>query len=155
MKIRQASERTLAHNAQTCGLGPRWCLDCRAILFEGHEERVVRIAREDAELGRLRTAGEFRAGLQYVTDHRQQEDTMTIPDPYRAGIERLRTAQHITIDSIEDGDPRLAAMAAHRQNFYDLVTTSRRAASEPATSTAHLVPPDGYAEALKRMKEDR
>jgi hypothetical protein len=148
-QMRQASERK--HNAQTCGLGPRRCLDCRAILSESHEQRCARIAREDAELGRLRTAGEFRAGIRYD----EEDTTMTTLDPYQAGIERLRTAQGITIDNITDNDPRLRAMQERRAAFYEHVSTSRRAARQPATSRAHLQPPDPYAEALKAMKEDR
>jgi hypothetical protein len=144
------------HDYQHCG-GPDHCVYCRQILSETFEQTAERLTAENAVRG-FRT-GELRTGLQFACncDHCQREDTtMIIPDPYRSGIEKLRTAQGITIDSIaDDNDPRLTAMAARRTAFWTYAATSRRAARQPATSKAHLQPPNGYAEALKRMQEDR
>jgi len=72
------------------------------------------------------------------------------PDPYREATAKLREAQGITIPEA-DTDPWVPMMARFREAVYEMTSTSRRAASEPATSDIRTHPPDGYAAAL-RMK---
>ncbi len=131
--------------------GPLLCDYCNQVLSETFEETCARITAENAARG-LRTAGDFRAGLAME----KEEPTMRgIPDPYEAAVARLRTSQGISLESIPNNDPRLRAMQQHRAEFWNHAATSRLAARQPATSAVHLNPPNSYAEALKRMKEDR
>lgn len=49
----------------------------------------------------------------------------------------------------------LRSMAAFRQSFYEMASTSRVAAISPATHDVYANPPDGYALALAARKENR
>ena len=136
------------HNYQTCG-GPKSCHYCWHILTdETPEEACARWQHENRELAELRAA---------MRRCDNKESTMTKsapPEPYAEGLAKLRAAQGITLNTIEDDDPRLTAMAQFRTGLYEQARLAALQAP-PATSKAHLEPPDGYAIAIKRMKERR
>ena len=143
------------HNYATCG-GPRTCRYCRSMLSETNEQTAERLNAEN-HARRLRTAGEFRAGVALVCgcgDCQKEERTMRgIPDPYEADLAKLRAAQGITLPAvISADDPRLEAMAHFRGRLHEQSLLAALQA-RPSTSRAHLEPPNGYAIAIERMKE--
>lgn len=75
------------------------------------------------------------------------------PDPYADGIAKLRAAQGIKLDSAAD-ERNVAGMAAFRQQILQTIATSQLAAHSPATSRAHLMPPNSYQIAIDRLKEN-
>ena len=130
------------HDYTQCG-GPRGCRYCAAILGESLEHAASRLAAENATRDR-NAVGRALQGYGSV-----QLDVL--PDPYDEPLKRLRVAQGLTPP--QDHTEALIAMQAFRAEFWDYISTSRRAASHPAVSAVYLSPPDGYAEALKRRQE--
>jgi hypothetical protein len=134
-------------------------------------QAVARWQQESQELAALRTANNYHStqkeirtmtdtdanpifNMEFLADD-ATDARLIPPDPYRAGIEKLRAAQNITITPLEDNDDRLRAMAQRRTEFFEYASASRVAAAQPAISRTHLEAPDGYALALQRRKEEQ
>ncbi len=78
------------------------------------------------------------------------ERRLTPPDPYAAGLAKVRSLDDKKEQSEKE---QLRAMSEFRQEFSETTSVSRMAARVPATSEVHLNPPDGYALALQKRRE--
>ncbi len=118
------------------------------------------LTKQDAKRG-IRTAGargELRCGITFV----DQEDDMEThdrsdraPDPYAPGIAALLAARglvDLTKDAVAD---QIVEMELFRRSWFDLTSTGRMAAAEPATSREHLEAPDPYAATIAKRQEGR
>jgi hypothetical protein len=165
------------HDYQGCGGPSAGCRHCRRILSETPEEGARRLTAENAARG-LRAASdgawELRTNIRFMEDDAMNDDNDTTadrrgrllrgygsvqldapPDPWAAGIARLRAMQGITLDTVAADDPRMEAIARGRADFYALVRTARRAAQQPAVGDVYTNPPDPWAPGIERMKEGR
>jgi hypothetical protein len=107
------------------------------------------LTKQDTKRG-IRTAGAGGEMRCMSTERR------AAPDPYAAGIAKMRAAAGIVDMPRATLVDVIAPMWVFREEFYALASASRAAAANPTTGRVHLDPPDPYKAALdKRHQEGR
>ncbi len=148
------------HHYDSCG-GPRCCRYCSHILNESPEEGAARIEAENHARG-LRSASqsEFRTSTNASAQHdalgRALQGYGSVqldapPDPYEAGLAKLRAAQGIP--DAPDVTDALRAMAAFRDRLREYALTAGLGLPPATNDIYYTKPPDPYAAAITTMEK--